>query len=66
MDISLTSQQIHKMFIDYFVENHRHVYIHISSTIPHDDPTLLFANAGINQVGFSLSLSPSRKMLSVV
>ena len=37
------------MFIDYFVENHRHIYIHTSSTIPHDDPTLLFTNAGMNQ-----------------
>ena len=49
MDASLTSQQIRQMFIDYFLDRD-HVYIHSSSVIPHDDPSLLFANAGMNQV----------------
>ena len=51
-DTSLTSRQIRKIFIDYFVENHKHVYIQSSSTIPHNDPTLYFVNAGMNQVSF--------------
>jgi len=50
MDPSLTSQQIRTIFIDYFLKQ-THDYVHTSSTIPHDDPTLLFANAGMNQVG---------------
>ena len=50
MDASLTSKQIRQAFIDYFVNNHKHVYVHSSSTIPRDDPTLQFVNAGMNQV----------------
>ena len=49
MDASLTSQQIRTMFLDYFLQQ-KHDYVHTSSTIPHDDPSLLFANAGMNQV----------------
>ena len=49
MDPSLTSQQIRKMFIDYFLDV-QHDYVHTSSTILENDPTLLFANAGMNQV----------------
>ena len=49
MDPSLTSNDIRKLFIDYFVKR-EHDFIPSSSVIPHDDPTLLFANAGMNQV----------------
>ena len=43
MDPSLTSQQIRTIFIDYFLKQ-THDYVHTSSTIPHDDPSLLFAS----------------------
>ena len=49
MDPTLNSKQLRKMFIDFWVEKYDHKYIHSSSTIPLDDPTLLFANAGMNQ-----------------
>ena len=49
MDRSITGVQARQIFIDYFKEQ-QHVYVHSSSTIPLDDPTLLFANAGMNQV----------------
>ena len=49
MDSSLTSNDIRKIFIDYFVKRD-HDFVPSSSVIPHDDPTLLFANAGMNQV----------------
>ena len=52
MDASLTSKQLRQMFIDYFVKED-HVHWRSSSTIPHEDPTLLFANAGMNQVRLS-------------
>ena len=49
MDASLTSKQLRQIFIDFFVERKQHVHWSSSSTIPHDDPSLLFANAGMNQ-----------------
>ena len=49
MDPTLTSKQIRDIFIQYFVERD-HTFVRSSSTVPHDDPSLLFANAGMNQV----------------
>jgi len=48
MDHSLSTDQIRAAFID-FLKGKAHTYVHSSSTIPLDDPTLLFANAGMNQ-----------------
>jgi len=49
MDTSLSADTIRQMYMDFFMQKKEHIYVHSSSTIPKDDPTLLFANAGMNQ-----------------
>ncbi|XP_049802310.1 alanine--tRNA ligase, cytoplasmic isoform X2 [Schistocerca nitens] len=44
-----TAKEIRTTFLNFFIEKKGHQYVHSSSTIPLDDPTLLFANAGMNQ-----------------
>lgn len=41
--------KVRQTFLDYFGKDHQHSFVPSSSTIPYDDPTLLFANAGMNQ-----------------
>ncbi len=43
-----TSSRIRKTFLEYF-EERQHAVVESSSLVPFNDPTLLFANAGMNQ-----------------
>uniref|UniRef100_A0AC35G899 Alanine--tRNA ligase n=1 Tax=Panagrolaimus sp. PS1159 TaxID=55785 RepID=A0AC35G899_9BILA len=45
----LSGNEVRSAFIDFFGQKKDHTYVHSSSTIPSNDPTLLFANAGMNQ-----------------
>lgn len=46
---SWPAKKVRSTFMDYFTKEHKHTFVPSSSTIPYDDPTLLFANAGMNQ-----------------
>ncbi|WP_042282388.1 alanine--tRNA ligase [Candidatus Protochlamydia sp. R18] len=44
----MLTQSIRRQFLEYF-KKHQHQIVSSSSVLPHDDPTLLFNNAGMNQ-----------------
>ncbi len=44
----MLSQDIRRKFLKYFKEK-KHTVVTSSPVVPHDDPTLLFTNAGMNQ-----------------
>jgi len=44
----MTGSEIRRRFLDFFVQK-GHREVHSSSLVPHNDPTLLFTNAGMNQ-----------------
>ncbi|MBU2511830.1 alanine--tRNA ligase [bacterium] len=46
--MALTGNELRKSFIEFF-ESKGHKHVRSSSLVPHNDPTILFTNAGMNQ-----------------
>jgi alanyl-tRNA synthetase len=64
-------QRVRDQFVNYFVDKHQHINIKSSPCVPLNDPTLLFANAGMNQfkpifIGTVDPSSPLSKLSRVV
>ncbi|KAI8974134.1 alanyl-tRNA synthetase [Pilobolus umbonatus] len=66
VEIEWPANKVRATFIKYF-ETNGHVFVPSSSTIPHDDPTLLFTNAGMNQFKpmFLGTLDPNSPLANV-
>lgn len=66
--IEWPASRVREEFIKYFVERREHVFWASSPVVPVNDPTLLFANAGMNQFKplFLGTCDPSQEMATLL
>jgi len=48
-EVEWPAAKVRSTFVDFFTSKHEHTPFPSSPVVPYDDPTLLFANAGMNQ-----------------
>jgi alanyl-tRNA synthetase len=48
-EVAWPANKVRETFVNFFQDKCAHVNYKSSPVVPHDDPTLLFANAGMNR-----------------
>ncbi|KFM71311.1 Alanine--tRNA ligase, cytoplasmic, partial [Stegodyphus mimosarum] len=51
----ISAREVRQLFLDYFVREKNHTYVHSSPVFLNNDPSLLFVNAGMNQASNYIS-----------